>query len=70
MGGLGMFTRGRVRQHFKQNLLRPEPSIVFVGYAANDTPACRIIDGAKEVKRFCEQIAERVRIYTINRWEG
>jgi metallo-beta-lactamase family protein len=66
MAGSGMCTGGRVRQHLKHNLWRPESSIVFVGYAANGTLARRIIDGAKEVNLFGEQIAVRARIYTIN----
>jgi len=39
---------------------------VFVGYAAIGTLARRIIDGAKEVNIFGDNIAVRARIYTIN----
>ena len=66
MAGSGMCTGGRVRHHLKHNLWRPESSIVFVGYAASGTLARRIIDGAKEVSIFGEQIPVRARIYTIN----
>jgi metallo-beta-lactamase family protein len=66
MAGSGMCTGGRVRHHLKHNLWRPESSIVFVGYAASGTLARRIIDGAKEVNIFGEQIPVRARIYTIN----
>jgi metallo-beta-lactamase family protein len=66
MAGTGICTGGRIRQHLKHNLWRPESSIVFVGYAANGTPARRIIDGAKEINLFGEQIAVRAGIYTIN----
>lgn len=66
MAGSGVCTGGRIRQHLKHNLWRPESSIVFVGYAANGTPARRIIDGAKEINLFGEQNAVRARIYTIN----
>ncbi len=66
MAGSGMCTGGRVRHHLKHNLGRPESSIVFVGYAAIGTLARRIIDGAKEVNIFGEQIPVRARIHTIN----
>ena len=39
---------------------------MFVGYAASGTLARRIIDGAKQVNIFGEDIAVRARIYTIN----
>jgi metallo-beta-lactamase family protein len=66
MAGSGMCTGGRVRHHLKHNLGRQESSIVFVGYAASGTLARRIIDGAKEVNIFGEQIPVRSHIYTIN----
>jgi metallo-beta-lactamase family protein len=66
MAGTGMCTGGRVRHHLKHNLWRQESSIVFVGYAASGTLARRIIDGAKEVNIFGEQIPVRAHIYTIN----
>jgi metallo-beta-lactamase family protein len=66
MAGSGMCTGGRVRHHLQHNLGREDSSIVFVGYAANGTLARRIIDGAKEVNIFGENIPVRARIYTIN----
>ena len=65
MAGSGMATGGRIRHHLKHNLARPECSIVFVGYAADGTPARRIIDGAKHVRILDEDIPVRARIYTI-----
>ena len=66
MAGSGMCTGGRIRHHLKHNLWRPECSIVFVGYAAEGTPARRIIDGARQVRILDEDIAVRARIDTIN----
>jgi metallo-beta-lactamase family protein len=66
MAGSGMCTGGRVTHHLKHNLSRPQSSIVFVGYAAAGTLARRIIDGAKEVSIFGEEIPVHARIYTIN----
>jgi metallo-beta-lactamase family protein len=66
MAGSGMCSGGRVRHHLQHNIGREESSIVFVGYAASGTLARRIIDGAKQVSIFGEDILVRARIYTIN----
>jgi len=66
MAGSGMCTGGRVRHHLRHNLARRESSIVFVGYAAAGTLARRIIDGAKKVHIFGEEIPVNAAIYTIN----
>ena len=66
MAGSGMATGGRIQHHLAHNLPRAKSSIIFVGYAAVGTPARRIIDGAKEVRLFDEQIPVRAKIHTIN----
>jgi metallo-beta-lactamase family protein len=66
MAGAGMCTGGRVRHHLKHNLWRRECSIVFVGFAAKGTLARQIIDGAREVKIFGEDIPVHATICTIN----
>jgi len=65
MAGSGMCTGGRVRHHLKHNLWRRDCSIVFVGFAAQGTLGRRIIDGAKSVRIFGEQIQVRAKIHTI-----
>ncbi len=66
MAGSGMCTGGRVRHHLKHNLWREDSSVLFVGYAATGTVARAIIDGAKEIRLFGEDIPVRARIHTIN----
>ncbi len=66
MAGSGMCTGGRVRHHLKHNLWRRDASIIFVGYASRGTLARRIIDGAKSVMLFGEEIEVRATIHTIN----
>ena len=66
MAGSGMCTGGRVRHHLKHNLWRPDCSVVFVGFAAEGTLARRIVDGAKHVRLFGEDIAVNAQIHTIN----
>jgi metallo-beta-lactamase family protein len=66
MAGSGMCTGGRVRHHLKHNLWHSRNSVLFVGYAAHGTLARRIIDGAREVRIFGEQIPVQARVHTIN----
>jgi metallo-beta-lactamase family protein len=65
MAGSGMCTGGRVRHHLKHNLWNRRSSIVFVGFAAQGTLARRIIDGAKTVKIFGEEMPVQASIHTI-----
>ncbi|CAG0972064.1 partial Ribonuclease, partial [Gammaproteobacteria bacterium] len=66
LAGSGMCNGGRIRHHLKHNLWRQRSSIVFVGYAAAGTLARRIIDGARAVRVFNEEIPVRAQIWTIN----
>jgi metallo-beta-lactamase family protein len=65
MAGSGMCTGGRVRHHLKHNIWNKHCSVVFVGFAAQGTLARRIIDGAKTVKIYGEEISVNAEIYTI-----
>ena len=66
IAGSGMCNGGRVRHHLKHNLWRERCSVVFVGFAAEGTLARRIVDGAKSVRVFNEEIPVRAQIWTIN----
>ncbi len=65
MAGSGMATGGRVRHHLKHNLWRADAGIIFVGFAAAGTLARIIIDGAKSVRIFGEEIPVKAKIHTI-----
>lgn len=65
IAGSGMATGGRIRHHLRHNLWRKESSVIFVGYAAHGTLARQIIDGAKTVRIFREEIEIKAQIYTI-----
>ena len=66
LAGSGMATGGWIRHHLKHNLWRQNCSVIFVGFAAKGTLARQIIDGAKTVHLFGEDIPVRARIHTIN----
>ena len=66
LAGSGMCTGGRVLHHLKHNLWREESSVIFVGYQVKGTLGREIIEGAKMVKIYGEDIAVKAKIYTIN----
>lgn len=66
MAGSGMCTGGRVRHHLRHNLGHADCSIIFVGFAARGTLARIIIDGARSVKLFGDEVPVRAQIHTIN----
>jgi len=66
LAGSGMCTGGRVRHHLKHHLWRKNASVIFVGFAAKGTLARQIIDGARSVRLFGEEIDVNANIYTIN----
>lgn len=70
LAGAGMATGGRVQHHLEQILPRPECAVVFVGFAAQGTPARQLIDGAQTLRLFGQEIPVRAAIHTINGFSG
>lgn len=66
----GMCEAGRIRHHLKHNLWRPESTIVFVGYQTPGTVGRKLLDGAKTVKLFGDDIAVHAHVEQLHGISG
>ena len=61
----GMCDAGRIRHHLRHNLSRRDCAVVFTGFQAAGTLGRRIVDGARSVPLFGEQVPVKASVHTL-----
>jgi metallo-beta-lactamase family protein len=70
MAGSGMSNGGRIRHHERRYLPDPKSIILFVGYQAIGTLGRAILEGARVVRIFGEEVPVRCEIRTITAYSA
>ncbi|MCL6555582.1 MAG: MBL fold metallo-hydrolase [Burkholderiales bacterium] len=65
IAGSGMCTGGRIVHHLKRNLPFPQAHVLIVGFQAQGTPGRALVDGAKQLHLFGEDVPVRARVHTV-----
>ena len=66
IAGSGMCSGGRILHHFKNRLWNRKNAVIFVGYQSIGTLGRHIVDGARWVKIYHEDILIKASVHTIN----
>ena len=62
----GMATHGRIRHHLLRGLSHEKNTVLFVGFQAMGTLGRQLVDGAKSVRIFGEEIQVRAQVRTVS----
>ena len=66
IAGAGMCNGGRILQHFKHRLWNEKNAVVFVGYQVQGTLGRKLVDGAKKINIYGEDVIVKAKVHTIN----
>jgi len=66
IAGAGMCNGGRITHHFKHRIWDKRNAVIFVGFQAEGTLGREIVEGAKWINIFGEDIIVKASIHTIN----
>jgi len=65
MAGNGMCSGGRIMHHLRHNLPVPETEVLIVGFQSKYSLGRKLVDGAKSVTIFGEEIPVRASVHTM-----
>jgi metallo-beta-lactamase family protein len=65
IAGSGMCNGGRIRHHLKHNIWRRECHLVITGFQARGTTGRAIVDGARQIHLWGEEIRVAAAVHTI-----
>ena len=62
IAGSGMMTGGRIKYHLKEYLGDEKNTLLIIGYQAEGTLGRKLLDGAKRIDLFREEIVVRAKV--------
>jgi metallo-beta-lactamase family protein len=65
MAGSGMCNGGRIMHHLRQNLPIPDTAVLIVGFQSQGSLGRKLVEGAKKVRIFGEEIPVRASVHTM-----